>query len=197
MERTKIYYLHNGDNIPFYIGKSRRHLERLENHKKIYGNNVKMEIISEVKNWKRWEKYYIKKYKELGYVLKNKNEGGGGPDFASQQMIEKIKNHPTRGKKISISNKGKTNSHKGKPFSKEHKDKIKATRSFLKNRKNTWKNEPVLQYDLENNLLNEFNSQTEALKFVNAKGDGVGMCCRGKQKTAYGYIWKFKNNKKE
>jgi arsenate reductase-like glutaredoxin family protein len=196
MERTKIYYLHRGDNVPFYIGKSRKHLERLENHKQTYGHDIKMEIISEVKDWKRWEKYYIEKYKKLGYKLENKNKGGGGPSFASEQMIEKIKNHPTRGKKISMSNKGKINPNKGKPFSEEHKSKIKATRSFLKNRKNTWQNEPVLQYDLDGNFLREFASQTEAVYFVNAKGDGVGACCRGKQKTAYGYIWKFKNNLK-
>jgi hypothetical protein len=25
------------------------------------------------------------------------------------------------------------------------------------------------------------------------KSDGVGACCRGDQKTAYGYKWKYKN----
>lgn len=195
MERTKIYYLHRGDDIPFYVGKSRRHLERLKNHKQTYGPNIEMKIINEVDDWRYWEKHYIEKYEKLGYDLKNKNKGGGGPEFVTEQMIKKIKNHPTRGKKISKALKGRTMSHKGKPFSEEHKAKIKATRGFLKNRKNTWQNEPVLQYDLDGNLLREFASQTEATYFIGTKGDGVGACCRGKQKTAYGYVWKFKNNK--
>ena len=182
-----------GDNIPFYVGKSRRHLERFENHKQTYGSNVKMEIISEVKNWRRWEKYYIKKYKDLGYQLENKNKGGGGADVVSQETIDKIKNHPTRGKQISKANKGKTMAHKGKPFSKEHKAKIKATRDCLKTRKNTWQSKPVLQYDLNGNFIKEFASQQEAQYIMDKpKSDGIGAVCRGKQKTAYGYKWKFK-----
>jgi hypothetical protein len=193
MERTKIYYLHRGDNVPFYIGKSRKHLERLENHKQTYGHDIKMEIISEVKDWKRWEKYYIEKYKKLGYKLENKNKGGGGSDFMSEKTKNKIGQSKKGWKPTLESNIKRSMALKGKPFSEEHKSKIKATRSFLKNRKNTWQNEPVLQYDLDGNFLREFASQTEAVYFVNAKGDGVGACCRGKQKTAYGYIWKFKN----
>lgn len=193
MEHTKIYYLHRGDDIPFYVGKSRRHLERFENHKQAFGSNIEMEVISEVKNWRRWEKYYIKKYRDLGYQLENRNEGGGGADVVSQETIDKIKNHPTRGKQISKANKGKTMAHKGKPFSKEHKAKIKATRDFLKTRKNTWQPKPVLQYDLNGNFIKEFVSQQEAQYIMGKpKSDGIGAVCRGKQKTAYGYKWKFK-----
>lgn len=193
MEHTKIYYLHRGDDIPFYVGKSRRHLERLENHKQTFGSNIEMKVISEVKNWRRWEKYYIKKYIDLGYILENRNEGGGGPDIVSQETKDKISNHPTRAQKISKANKGKTMSHKGKPFSEEHKAKIKATRGHLKGRANTWYNKPVLQYDLEGNFIREFGSQTEASYIIEKTGDGIGACCRGKYKTSYGYIWKFKH----
>jgi hypothetical protein len=194
MEHTKIYYLHRGDDIPFYVGKSRRHLERFENHKQAFGSNIEMKVISEVKNWRRWEKYYIKKYRDLGYQLENKNEGGGGIEFVSQETRNKISNHPTRGKQISKANLGMSKSHKGKPFSEEHKAKIKATRGFLKSRKNTWQSKAVLQYDLEGNFIKEFGSQTEAQYIMDKpKSDGVGAVCRNEQKTAYGYKWKFKN----
>jgi hypothetical protein len=194
MERTKIYYLHRGDNIPFYVGKSRRHLERFENHKQTFGSNIEMKVISEVKNWRCWEKYYIKKYRDLGYQLENKNEGGGGPEIVSQETRNKISNHTTRGNKISKANKGKTMAHKGKSFSEEHKAKIKATRGFLKGRPNTWQTKAVLQYDLEGNFIKEFVSQIEAQYFMGKpKSDGIGAVCRGNQKTAYGYKWKYKN----
>ena len=100
---------------------------------------------------------------------------------------------PERGLKISLANKGRTMAHKGKPFTEEHKQKIKATRDFLKSRQNTWQLLPVAQYDLNGNFIRYFDSQKEATIFIGAKGDGVGMCCREKQKTAYGYVWKFKN----
>ena len=194
MEHTKIYYLHRGDSIPFYVGKSRRHLERFENHKQTFGSNIKMEVISEVKNWRRWEKYYIKKYRDLGYQLENRNEGGGGADIVSQETRNKISNHPTRGKQISKANKGKMSPLKGTKFSKEHIAKIKANRGHLKGRPNTWQSKAVLQYDLEENFIREFVSQKEAQYIMGKpKSDGVGAVCRGEQKTAYGYKWKFKN----
>jgi hypothetical protein len=193
MEHTKIYYLHRGDDIPFYVGKSRRHLERLENHKQIFGSNIEMKVISEVKNWRRWEKYYIKKYINLGYQLENKNEGGGGIDIMSQKTKDKIR-QSVLGKKYSLETCKKISmALKGKPFSEEHKAKIKTTRGYLKGRANTWQALPVLQYNLEGNFIKEFASQTEA-QYIMRKpnSDGVGACCRGNQKTAYGYKWKYK-----
>jgi hypothetical protein len=194
MDRTKIYYLHYGDNIPFYVGKTQYESHRLANHKKTFGDKIYMKIISEVLDWRKWEKYYIEKFKKQGYTLQNKNSGGGGPEKWKPESIQKIKSHPTRGKKISMSNKGKSKSHKGKSLTEEHKEKIKQTREFLKTRKNTWQNTPVLQYDMNNNFIKEWESQLEATKFLNKTGDGIGACCRGKQKSAYGYIWKFKTN---
>lgn len=194
MEHTKIYYLHKGDKIPFYVGKTRHPLERLANHKQIFGSNIEMEIISEVKNWKHWEKYYIKKYKDLGYQLENRNEGGGGAVIVSQETRDKISNYPGRGKRISKALKGKMSPIKGNKLSEEHKAKIKATRGFLKDRRITWLSNPVFQYDLDGNFIKEFASQKEA-QYIMGKpnSDGIGACCRGKQKTAYGYKWKFKN----
>jgi hypothetical protein len=193
MDRTKIYYLHFGNNIPFYVGKTRNEYHRLANHKKIFGNNIYMKIISEVLDWRKWEKYYIEKFKKQGHTLYNKNKGGGGTDKWKEESINKLKSNINRGKKISMSNKGKSKSHKGKSFTEEHKQKIKQTREFLKTRENTWQNTPIIQYDLKGNLIKEWSSQIEATKYLNKTGDGIGACCREKQKSAYGYVWKFKN----
>lgn len=188
MEHTKIYYLHKGDDVPLYIGKSNRVQGRMGHHKKKFGENITLEIIDKVpiNEWKFWESYWIEQFKNWGFNLKNKNKGGGG---ATKQNFS-----IERGKKISKAHLGMSKSHKGKSFSKEHKAKIKATRGFLKNRPNTWQTKPVLQYDLEGNFIKEFASQIEAQYIMGKpKSDGIGAVCRGKQKTAYGYKWKFKN----
>ena len=109
-----------------------------------------------------------------GQDTENRNTGGGGPDIVSQETRDKISNHPTRGQQISKSSKGMGKSHKGKPFSEEHKAKIKATRGHLKGRANTWQAKPVLQYDLEGNFIREFGSQTEAQYIMGKTGDGNG-----------------------
>jgi hypothetical protein len=77
---TSIYYLHKGDNIPFYIGKSIKPQNRIYEHKTSKCLNVFMEIIDEVptSEWKFWEKYYISLFKSWGFILINKNNGGGG-----------------------------------------------------------------------------------------------------------------------
>jgi hypothetical protein len=186
--KTIIYYLCKEDRIPFYVGKSNNVNQRKYNHKRTYGSNTSLEILDEVniEDWRFWETYYISLFKSWGFKLTNQNNGGGG--------LTTVEFSKERNMKISISNKGKSKSHKGRPFTEEHRNKIKAKRDHLKNRKNTWSNIPILQEDLEGNFIKEWNSQKEAqISFNKLKGDGIGAVCRGKQKTAYGFIWKFKN----
>ena len=57
------------------------------------------------------------------------------------------------------------------------------------------KSKPVLQYDKQGNFIAEFNSAKEATIAMGKPGkDDIGNVCRGKNKTAYGFIWKFKEN---
>lgn len=54
----------------------------------------------------------------------------------------------------------------------------------------------ILQYDKDGTLIREWESITEAAKTVgkklSASKSGIYMCLHGKNKTAYGYVWKFK-----
>ena len=50
---------------------------------------------------------------------------------------------------------------------------------------------PILQYDLDGNFIREWNSATDVGKEVRIN---IGYCLRGKYKTAYGFIWKFKED---
>lgn len=47
----------------------------------------------------------------------------------------------------------------------------------------------VLQFNLEGELINEYESASEVNRLF---GYYISPCCRGEQKTAYGYIWKYK-----
>lgn len=49
---------------------------------------------------------------------------------------------------------------------------------------------PILQFDLDGNLIREWPSATDVGKKVN---DGICKCLKGKNKTAYGYKWFYKN----
>ena len=51
----------------------------------------------------------------------------------------------------------------------------------------------VLMYDKKGNLLNRFQTAREAARYLGneSKNAGINYCLNGKQKTAYGYIWKY------
>jgi hypothetical protein len=199
-------------NQPFYIGiGSDKNHERAYSHKhrnKHWTNIValvqyEVEILLDDLTWEEACEKEIEFIALYGRAdlnkgsLVNMTDGGDGANNPSKEtrnaIGQKIRNNMERGKKISISNKGRSSSNKGKSFTKEHIAKIKAKRSHLIGRKNTWQTKPVLQYDIQGNFIKEWESQFEAQSSFNKpKSDGIGAVCRGNQKTAYGFIWKFK-----
>lgn len=51
---------------------------------------------------------------------------------------------------------------------------------------------PVLQYDINNNLINEYYSISEAANKLKVSDANIIRCCKGKKLIAYGFIWKYK-----
>ena len=51
----------------------------------------------------------------------------------------------------------------------------------------------IIQYDRSGNPLKEYESATQAEKEISGKFTGaISKCINGRSKTAYGYIWKYK-----
>ena len=48
---------------------------------------------------------------------------------------------------------------------------------------------PILQYDLDGNFIREWSSATDVGEEVRK---GISQCLRGKSKSSYGYVWKYK-----
>jgi group I intron endonuclease len=61
--------------------------------------------------------------------------------------------------------------------------------------KNKWssKNKPVLQIDLEGNLIKEWDKILDIELELNFKNSNISACCKGRQKTAYGFKWKYRD----
>ena len=200
---TKIYILERNE-VPFYVGKTLQEIkERFYTHKDKKENSKIVEIDCVDDNeWRFWESWYIELFKSWGFKLENKNNGGGGC----------ITHEVTKSTREKISK-----AHKGikKPFSNEHKINLKKSlqnkivphgfgekiSKKLKGRKITWDqgnvgkpSSSIIQYTLNNILVREWNSIKEAEFYYNsfAKSNNIGACCREKQKTAYGYKWKYK-----
>ena len=202
---TKIYLIQK-NNIPIYVGKTKNISVRLFYHRKKFGNDITYFYLDEVSDseWKFWEKHYISLFRSWGFKLENKNDGGGGSTSYSDEIKQKISQSKT-GMKYNLTEEGKINKSillKGLKRSEKTKQKIskaKKGHECYKNpernqkiRKNNSNNKPIYQYDLQGNLLNEFQSAQEAGRHLGKSGNSIADCAAGRQKTAYGFIWEYK-----
>jgi hypothetical protein len=196
---TKIYILER-NGVPFYIGKTLQKIkERFYTHKdrKINSEITEIDCVDD-SEWRFWESWYIELFKSWGFELENKNNGGGGrgPGWISPlerniKIKESLKNHSQYytdevRKKISEGNKGIP-----KPFTEDHIRNI-----GLIKRKNAKR---VLMYDLEDNLIKEWECKSQAAEWIKETKKRQGNLTSqikdailGRQKTAFGYKWKYK-----
>lgn len=160
------------------------------------------------------EKTYIKQYNSYknGYNSTIGGEGTSGfhwLESSKKKVSESLKKFfkSERGKaqiahtalciknrKVSEETKKKIGKvHRGKTMTEESKNKIREYQLSISSAKYI----PVLQYDLEGNLLREFASITEAAKSISKSTAHIVACCKERRKTAYGYIWRYKVRKEE
>lgn len=50
---------------------------------------------------------------------------------------------------------------------------------------------PVAQYDIYGNFIGKYISAREAHRLAGFSFEGIGRCCKGKNKTCGGYVWKY------
>lgn len=83
----------------------------------------------------------------------------------------------------------------GKNLTNEHKNKV----SLGLRNSETKPRKKIKQYDLNGNFIKEWKSIQEANDFFGAsKGGGhISDCCNYKRKQAFGYIWRFSDDKNE
>jgi group I intron endonuclease len=187
--------------------KTYKRLEDVKTQPKLYESlkkygweNHKWEILESCNNDKNnKEEYYILLYNSYSLGLNSSNRSKG-PSFQTNETRQKI---GLKNKKPKPNSGGK-----GKPKpprTKEHKQNISKS---LKGYKQTEQHKlnkskamigvkipgkKVLQYDLEGNFIKEWETARQACLFFNPKDlNGISACCLGKQKTAFGYKWKYK-----
>jgi hypothetical protein len=214
MDITRIYLVTNCYEDPnkVYIGKTKN--SRHQQHKRTYGKNIEYTYIDEIysldhKEWKPLECYWIEQFRQWGFELMNINKKGGqGPGIYSEESKNKMRK-PRPGSGIKISRTLRLNNHpqyytdevkekiskgnKGipRPFTEEHRHNMEVAK-----RKQA---KTVLMFDLENNIIQEWESKGQAAKWIQeTKGRQGNLTSQikdaifGRQKTAFGYKWKYK-----
>jgi len=172
-----------------------------------------LDIVDEC-DWEFWEKYWISQFKSWGFNLINGTEGGRCYKH-SEKTKEKIKkansgkNHYFYGKKHTKETREKISlglignkSAKGFKHTEETRKKVsknsakywlgkKRSKETLEKCSAT-KSSPILQFDINNNLIQKFNSVREATMQLDIKRHGIYDCLKGKTKTSHGFIWRWK-----
>lgn len=55
------------------------------------------------------------------------------------------------------------------------------------------KSKPIIQYDLQGNVVkDDWKSAAEVSRTLGYDSSTIAKCCRGKQRTGYGYLWGYK-----
>ena len=111
-------------------------------------------------------------------------------------LSEDIKNK-LRGQKRSEATKekmrqaklGLPSNSKGKKFKQSTKQKMSQSKMGKPSNRAS---KPFLQFDLDNNFIREWDNLADLKKNTKYSSNAVNLCCRNLQKSAYGYIWKFK-----
>lgn len=174
---TKIYLVTNcyNNSNKVYIGKTISSREAA--HRRTYGPNITYNYIDEIqsinrKDWEKLETYWIEQFRQWGFKIVNKRKkGGGGLEF-----------HPLKGHSRpdhSLKMKGKISSLRGK------------TRIY-KGRKSPYTGKPIIQYDMQDNIVKEWNNAAEASKYLNINESFITKTCRGLYKSTKGFKWKYK-----
>jgi len=101
---TYIYLVENCYEDPnkVWIGKTKNN--RKSNHKRVFGKKISYTIIDQVnsllqKDWKPLECYWIEQFRQWGFDIQNKNGGGGGSNFLTEETKLKI-SKALKGRKV-------------------------------------------------------------------------------------------------
>ena len=99
-----------------------------------------------------------------------------------------------KGKALSEETKRKlSEARKGIACSEEAKQKISETLKGKYMGEESPKAKGVVQYDLDGNLIRIWECIAQATRECNITKTGITSCCKGKQKTAGGFKWRYKN----
>jgi hypothetical protein len=176
---TYIYILENIHNNPnlVYVGKTKNPHNRKQNHIAKYGPNIIYTIIDQINTldrdvWKPIESYWMEQFKQWGFELENKNEGGSGVSFHTEETKDKLVKKLI-GRKITWIDKLK----KPKPVGFE--------KTLSK---------PIYQIDINTGIMiKEFSSIEAASNDLKINRRNIGNCLNGLYQSAGSFGWKYKN----
>lgn len=200
-----------------YVGKTKRLKIRIWEYR--WRSKKRKSIIHDSIKGYGWEAHKLEVIEEISDELLNEremfwikelntfyldNENGMNMTRGGDGNVPSWKHNIERRKKQSKAFSGKNNPFYGKTHSEEYR-KRKSIEVSEYNKKNgvkvpEWGAEKgrqkiikaVLMYDAAGSFVREFESCTEAGKFINGKARDISACASGRRTQAKGYVFRYK-----
>lgn len=187
-------------NGKYYIGKSNNIWSRKTSHfKKLRVNNHENSYLQNAFNKYGEENFtfeILEEYPDEGFILPSmENYWCNLLDAHNREVGYNIQpTNPYNQHKHSQETKDKiSKKHKGKKHTQEHKDKVQIGLIGKRATEFPEKRIPILQYDLNMNFIKEWEGTRIASKALKIWESNINIVLRNKgQKSAGGYIWKYK-----
>ena len=133
------------------------------------------------------EEMFIRLFDSINEGYNTSTYGSGNYERTEEQKRKMSEantgKHPSEETRRKISE-----SKTGKHLSEEHKNKISEAQTGNHNRPQT----PVLQYSKSGEFIAEYPSIKEAYRQTGCRQGNICSCCKGKYKSAGGFIWRYK-----
>lgn len=195
--------IHKRKNSHFYGLKRNKHKNcKLQNSYNLHGKEAFIfYLLLEVDDKKiliEKEQYFINEIKPAYNInlIANSSLGVKRSEETKQKVREAnlgLKHPEWRNKIKSKAQGGENHWTKNKKFSEESKQKMSnSQKKLFKNGYKHPNSKIVIQLDLNNNSLKEWESSTIAAKELNLNAMGIANCARGVSKTSGNYKWKYK-----
>lgn len=203
---TYIYLVENIDNDPYkvYIGKTTTPKIREASHRRKFGKDITYNVIDQVEHtdkifWIPIEIMWIQTFKSWGFQVVNKNKGGGGVNQHTMESRLKMMGSKSDQFRETISK-----ALRGRIFTQDWIDKIGQSKlgnkyrtgiqhtEEAKNKIRLSKNRPIIQYDKNMNIIQEWESVKKAALSLNIDNGHLYKTIVNPNRTAKGFIFKFK-----
>ena len=141
-----------------------------------------IEIATEELN--KLESYFIGLFDTYRHGYNSTLGGDGTRGYKLDELAKNKISFATKGKKKSKEFSNKMSAiHKGRPMSEAAKKKLSNSKKNNGNK--------IVQYDLQGNYIRTWDNIDIVSKTFNVSRESIAGCCRGKSKSAHGFIWKY------